>query len=219
MAERSGPLLELASAEPLARGHLRLVYQHPLEPDCIVKVMREEVVAARFGAGGRWHKKLARARQYAGYVREIKEYVAAQARFAAGNAPIARMVGLAQTDLGLGLVSEKVCGVDGGLAPTLAALYTRDRGFSAEVERDLEAFLAGLLACDVIVGDMHAWNIVHGIDSRGGPRFVLIDGFGEKHVLPRSSMSRTLNAWNTRKLYRRMREQLVRLVPLDAAAR
>lgn len=219
MAEHSAPLLSLAAAEPLARGHLRLVYQHPLEPDFVVKVMREEVVAARFGAGGRWYKKLARARQYAGYVREIKEYIAAQARFAAGDAPIARMVGLAVTDLGLGLVSEKVRGVEGGLAPTLAALYARDRGFSAEIERGLAQFLDGLLACDVIVGDMHAWNIVHGADSRGGPRFVLIDGFGEKHVLPRSSMSRTLNAWNTRKLYRRMREQLVRLVPLDAATR
>lgn len=214
MATAASPALRLAPTEPLARGHLRLVYQHPLEPDFVVKVMREEAVEARFGSGGRWYKKRARARQYAGYVREIKEYVAAQARFAAGNAPIARMVGLAETDLGLGLVSEKVRGVDGGLAPTLATLYARERGFGAEIERGLADFLDGLLACDVIVGDMHAWNIVHGVDSRGGPRFVLIDGFGEKHVLPRSSMSRTLNAWNTRKLYRRMRDQLVRLVPL-----
>ena len=59
-----------------------------------------------------------------------------------------------------------------------------------------------------------AWNIVYGSDSRGGPRFVLIDGFGEKHFIPRASMSRTLNAWNTHKLYRRMREQVQREVPL-----
>ncbi len=214
----SPSVLRLAQTEPLAVGHLRKVYQHPLERDFVVKVMREDAVEARWGAGGRWYKKLVRARQYAGYVRELKEYIAAQARFAAGNAPIARMVGLAETDLGLGLVSEKVRGTDGGLAPTLAALYAREGGFDARIESDLERFLAGLLACNVIVGDMHAWNIVHGADSRGGPRFVLIDGFGEKHVLPRSSMSRRLNAWNTRKLFRRMREQLVRLVPLEAAA-
>lgn len=210
----SASILRLAESEPLAIGHLRKVYQHPLEADFLVKVMREDAVEARWGASGRWYKKLVRARQYAGYVRELKEYISAQARFAAGNAPIARMVGLAETDLGLGLVSEKVRGVDGGLAPTLAALYAREHGFSAAIDRDLAQLLAGLLACNVIVGDMHAWNIVYGLDSRGGPRFVLIDGFGEKHVLPRSSMSRTLNAWNTRKLFRRMREQLVRLVPL-----
>ena len=216
-AEASASLLRLAQVDPLAVGHLRKVYQHPFEPDFVVKVMREDAVEARWGAGGRWYKKLVRARQYAGYVRELKEYIAAQARFAAGNAPIARMVGLAETDLGLGLVSEKVRAADGSLAPTLAARYGREGGFSADLERGLAQFLDGLLACNVIVGDMHAWNIVHGVDSRGGPRFVLIDGFGEKHVLPRSSMSRRLNAWNTRKLFRRMREQLVRLVPLETA--
>jgi hypothetical protein len=66
----------------------------------------------------------------------------------------------------------------------------------------------------VIVGDLHAGNIAYGSDSRGGPRFVLIDGFGEKHAVPFTSMSRRLNARNTRKLYARMREQLQREVPL-----
>lgn len=209
--------LQLSSATPLAVGHLREVYQHPSADDCVVKVMRADVVEARWGPGGRWIKRLPRARQYTGYVRELKEYIAAQARDAPGTAPIARMVGLVDTDLGLGLVSEKVRDGDGGLAPTLAATYLRERGFSAAIEAALARFATDLLAFNVIVGDLHAWNIVHGSDSRGGPRLVLIDGFGEKHVLPRSSMSRHVNAWNTRKLMQRMRAQLVRLVPLDDA--
>ncbi|HEY0230101.1 MAG TPA: YrbL family protein [Dokdonella sp.] len=208
-------ILPLAHAAPLAVGHLRQVFQHPRETDCVIKVMRADAVQSRWGAKARWYKRLPRARHYTGFVRELKEYIATQARFAGRNAPIARMVGVVETDLGLGLISEKVRDANGALAPTLAALYARENGFSALIETGLARFLEDLLACNVIVGDMHAWNIVYGSDSREGPRFVLIDGFGEKHFIPRSSMSRTLNAWNTRKLFRRMREQLVRLVPLE----
>lgn len=199
-------------------GHLRQVFQHPLQPDLLVKVMRADVVEARWGKTARWYKRRLRARHYTGYVRELKEYIASQARAGTGSVPICRMVGLVDTDLGLGLVSEKVRATDGGLAPTLAAVYVDERGFSTRVENGLARLLAELLEYNVIVGDMHAWNIVYGSDSRGGPRFVLVDGFGEKHVLPRSSMSHRLNAWNTRKLFARMRAQLVRLVPLETGS-
>ena len=77
------------------------------------------------------------------------------------------MVGLVETDFGLGLVSEKVRDANGGLAPTLAALYARENGFSPLIEEGLARFFSELTDCNVIVGDMHAWNIVHGVDSRG----------------------------------------------------
>jgi len=210
-------ILSLAQATPLAVGHLRQVFQHPREAGYVIKVMRADAVQSRWGEKARWYKRLPRARHYTGFVRELKEYIATQARSAERSAPIARMIGVVETDLGLGLIAEKVHDANGALAPTLAALYARENGFSALIESELERFLDDLLACNVIVGDMHAWNIVYGSDSRAGARFVLIDGFGEKHFIPRSSMSRTLNAWNTRKLFKRMREQLVRLVPLERA--
>ena len=209
------PMVVLTDRTPLATGHLRQVFQHPENPDYLIKVMRPDAVASRWGAGSRWYKRLPRTQHYIGYVREIKEYVAMQARLRARSAPIARMVGIVETDFGLGLISEKVRDEHGALAPTLAALYARENGFTPFIERELARFFDDLLDCNVIVGDMHAWNIVHGIDSRGGPRLVLIDGFGEKHVIPRSSMSRRFNAWNTRRLFRRMRAQLVELVPLN----
>lgn len=208
------PMVVLTDRTPLATGHLRQVFQHPDNPDYVIKVMRQDAVASR-GAGARWYKRLPRTQHYIGYVREIKEYVAMQARLKGRDAPIARMVGVIETDFGLGLISEKVRDGNGALAPTLAVLYARENGFTAFVERELATFFDALIDCNVIVGDMHAWNIVHGSDSRGGPRFVLIDGFGEKHVIPRSSMSRRFNAWNTRRLFRRMRAQLVELVPLQ----
>jgi len=208
----SASILPLTHAAPLAVGHLRQVFQHPHEPDCVIKVMRADAVQSRWGAKARWYKRLPRARHYTGFVRELKEYIATQARFPERRVPIARMVGVVETDLGLGLISEKVRGADGALAPTLAALYARESGFSALIETELARFLDDLLACNVIVGDMHAWNIVYGSDSRGGPRFVLIDGFGEKHVFPHCTLSRTLNAWNTRRRYEKLERKLARLL-------
>ena len=211
-------MLELSRTEPLAVGHLRHVFQHPENPAYLIKVMRADAVDARI-TKGRWYKKLPRTREYIGYVRELKEYIVSQARPHSRNAPIARMVGLVDTDLGLGLVAEKVCGPDGRLARTLAAMYAEHHGFDETLERELALFYRGLLDANVIVGDMHAWNIVYGSDSRGGPRLILIDGFGEKNIVPMASMSARFNARNTARLYRRMRAQAIALIPLDNASR
>jgi hypothetical protein len=206
-------ILRLASGTPLAVGHLRSVFQHPLQSDQLIKVMRADAVASRWNAPGRWHKRLPRTRHYVGYLRELKEYIGARARAPDVDVPIARMIGVVDTDLGLGIVSEKVVDAEGDLAPTLAAVYEK-RGFSPELDAALAAFLRGLLDGNVIVGDMHAWNIVYGSDSRGGPRLVMIDGFGEKHAIPISSMSRAINRYRTRRLHQRMLVQLQRLVPV-----
>jgi hypothetical protein len=205
--------LILSGATPLAVGHLRQIFDDPRDPAQVIKIMRADAVEARWGAAARWYKRLPLPLHYTGHVRELKEYISREARHP-GRAPIAHMIGVVETDLGLGLVAEKVRGPDGRLAPTLAERYQNERGFSPALERDLAEFLDALLESQVIVGDLHAWNIVYGSDSRGGPRFVLIDGFGEKRVIPLTSMSDWYNRRNTRRLYRRMREQLVTLVPL-----
>lgn len=209
-------IVALTGNAPLAVGHLRCVYQHPLHDAALIKVMRADAVATRWNAPGRWHKRLPRTRHYVGYLRELKEYIGARARSPQIDVPIARMIGIVETDLGLGLVSEKVVDADGALAPTLAAVYEK-AGLTPALHDALDAFLRGLLDANVIVGDMHAWNIVLGSDSRGGPHLVMIDGFGEKHAIPVSSMSRAINRYRTRRLYDRMLAQLRRLVPVAGA--
>ena len=125
-------MLVLAGREPLAVGHLRSVYQHPQHADELIKLMRSDVVEKRWNARGRWLKRLPRTRHYIGYLRELKEYIAARALSDSGDLPIVRMIGLVETDLGLGLVSEKVVDADGALAPTLAAVYAK-RGFAPDL--------------------------------------------------------------------------------------
>jgi hypothetical protein len=206
-------MLVLTHQQPLAIGNLRAIYQHPQDTALLIKTLRPEAVARRYDAPGRWLKRLPRARQYTGFIRELKEYAALIARAPHGIAPIARMVGLVETDMGLGLVSEKIVDESGALAPSLHAIYRRNGGASPWTDAALDKLLEELLRFNVIVGDLHASNIVFGSDSRGGvPRLLLVDGFGEKNILPLKSVNRWLNRRNTRRVYARLRRILTRPV-------
>lgn len=193
-------MLELRHTTPIASGKHRLVFQHPDGPDYLVKVMRADELQAYRRAP--WYQRLARTGPYRGYLRELKEYLASRCA-SDGVSPLARVVGLADTDLGPGLVVEKVYGADGNLAPNLDSWVRRD-GFTAEIQAAMDALLAQLLEHNVIAADLHAWNLVYGSDSQGGPRLVMIDGFGEKNMIPHCSMNRRHNASRTRHKFRRM---------------
>lgn len=202
-------MLALAHLEPLATGRLRLVFRHPESPQLLVKTLRGDVATARQRA--RWYKRFVRTGPYVAYLREIREYLASRARHPDAPVPIVAIGGLVETDLGVGLVQEAVRDASGALAPTLRELVLAE-GLSPRIRAGIDDFIAALIRYDVIVGDMHPGNIVHGIDGRGGPRFVLVDGFGEKNILPYCSWSTALNARHTRQraaVLRRKLEQLL----------
>lgn len=200
-------MLELSRSSPIALGHQRAIYQHPDDPGLLVKTMRPESVARRWEAPGHGFKRLPRARQYVGMLREIKEYIATHTR-ADADPPIVRIAGLVETDLGLGLVCEKVCDADGGMAPTLFQCWLDHGGEPPWAHDALEAFRDGLLRNNVIVGDLNAANVAYGRDSRGGPRLLMVDGFGEKNAIPVSSMSKRINRHFIERHYRRLLRDL-----------
>jgi len=55
-----------------------------------------------------------------------------------------------------------------------------------------DAWIASVIEHNVILGDLHLGNLVYGSVDGLMPRFVMIDGFGEKNLLPRCSMSSAL---------------------------
>jgi hypothetical protein len=196
-------MLQLAQIAPLATGHIRKVYQHPQHADCLIKVIHSESIENRWNEAP-WYRRRSRTGPYRDFVREYKEYIAALHHGPYASSPLPRIVGLEQTDLGLGQVVEKVCDSGGqGLAPTLDA-WVRQNGFTAQTQAALDDLLTRLLLHNVIAADLHAWNVVYGSDSRGGPRLVMIDGFGEKNIIPHCSMSRRHNAARTRHKFQRM---------------
>lgn len=196
-------MLNLQDSEPLACGHLRAVYQHPEQADRLIKIMRPEIVNQRWGGILRWYKRLPRARHYSGFVRELKEYIAFKARYPQALTSIAPVWGVVETDLGLGLIVQKIVGPQGDLAPTFKS-YIEQYGYTADMAAELKNFFQNLLKSNIVIGDIHLRNIVYGCELDGPSRLIMIDGFGEKNIIPKCSMSRWINRRNTLRHWRRV---------------
>ncbi|KJV35832.1 YrbL family protein [Luteibacter yeojuensis] len=204
-------MFRLADATPIATGHVREVYQHPDDETLLVKVIASASIEARWNQAP-WYRRLARCGPYKDFVREFREYVTSIYVGDYATSPIARVVGLEMTDIGLGQVVEKVRTPDGKLAPTLHD-WVKAEGFTEHTRAEMAAFYQRLLDHDTIAADLHAWNVVYGEDSRGGPRLVMIDGFGEKNIIPHQSMSRSHNAARVKRKYERMLKRTMAEAP------
>lgn len=197
----------LSHLQPMANGAQRRVFQHPDHPELLVKVLRREFLEPRFGPQGSFHNRHRRCRQHTQLLRELQEYLVACARSAQCLPNLQEIVGLLHTDLGLGLVVRKVCGPDGGPAPTLARLI--EQGALDETRQKLlEAFLERLLDSDIVVDDMNPGNIVLAVDGSGTERFVLIDGMGSSTFIPLKGLVPAVNVWSKRRYFMRLRAQI-----------
>lgn len=199
--------LMLKDQTPIATGGVRLVFEHPLDPDLLVKVMRPEVVETRYGAGTPWYKRRRRYRQYVIFIREISEYVASYASHGESLPCAVQIAGLVETDLGLGMVMFAARDADGKLAPTLATLIETGR-FDDSAKIALENFFAELLQSSLVLADLHERNLVFAAGADGKNRFVMIDGTGASGFLPLKTISRTLNRRNKRAKIRRLRKRI-----------
>lgn len=206
MANQSPPAsyprpVPLSEREPFARGRKRLVYEHPDDPALVIKVFRPKY-NARPAA---WQPWAAARRHYVCVImvlREVRQHL--EAGFEGGALPdfVPRIRGLVDTDVGLGMVVDAVRGRDGSLAPTLKSMIEAGRIDDA-AWADLERFCTAVEASRLVVGDMHAGNVVHAHDARGS-RFMLVDGLGDKTWVPLLAMSRHLAARARRRKTRRL---------------
>jgi hypothetical protein len=194
--------IQLQHAEPLAKGHSRLVFQHPHRKDWLIKVIRPEVIEKRFGSGASWYKRRRRYGRYLSYIRETQEYIAAWASHGRELPFLQKIIGFETTDFGLGLVMEAVRDADGELAPNLAMLISSGR-FDKVVRENLAIFLDRLLEADVIVSDMNVGNLVYAHDPVHQDHFVLIDGLGNNTLWPLKAISRRINR-RSKRLYRKI---------------
>lgn len=203
-------VLKLDDLVPIAAGGERRVYQHPSEPTLLVKVVdaetRRQYMQTR--PFRRWHKRFQREGAYRNHIAEIAEYTAAQ-NVAAGRwkVPMARVLGLTQTSLGLGLLVEKISDGHGGLAPTVEQIV-REQGLDAELARQLDFFFDSLADHHIILNDVSARNIVVGENADGEPGMYLIDGFGSKQAIPVYAVSKTLNRRRIQRKYKALMEKL-----------
>ena len=205
--------IKLADQQPLAVGGERLIYQHPHDPHLLIKVMDARERARRRAEHPikHWHKRFRRS-PYKPYLTELSEYVASQAPTdTPRTVPLARTLGLVQTDIGLGLLSEKITDQDGNLAPTVRELVSRD-GLTPALREQLDALFAGLTEAHVLFNDVGASNIVSGSNANGQQGLWVIDGFGNKQAIPLFALNKT---WNRRRMMRKYGEMLAKLERLD----
>ena len=204
-------MILLKASEPVARGELHDVYQHPGDADLLIKVPRPNRAARRWRPKRRWRLYRRRYGIYTGWLREIRECIAARARHAEPPASLQRLAGFAETDLGLALVVGKVTGRDGTLAPTLASVV-RAGGFTGELRDRLAGLADEVIARDIVLGDLHERNILCGVDAAGSDRLVIIDGVGDKTLIPINTLFR---GFNRRSIRRRFDRMVWRLEMLD----
>ncbi len=168
----------LRHSEPVASGSRHLIFQHPSAVDLLVKIHRP-------AAAPRWYKLHRRLYGPAiGFTREIREQLLVWSRCNEHPEFLNRIVGICETDLGIGMMVQRLDDESGSLAENLTTMIDRGK-FDAEKKTALAAFLDRLLASPLYFDDLHAANIVYAFDrKRGRYHFVLVDGIGHKTLIP-----------------------------------
>ena len=186
-------VIDLSDRQLIASGTVRSVYDFPDQPDLLIKVFThsEDRVSHKFGKRLAW--KLFPEARYRNTLKELECELRVSLKLGGeiGHSPLSRMLGVVQTSRGAGVVVERIAGLDGSLAPKLHQVCA-DGVIDKAVLRALNVFVSRMYDLQIVARDVKRSNIVYG--TRGdGPAFFLIDGYGERNLVPLRSLSRRLN--------------------------
>lgn len=201
-------LLHLAAETPVAKGGNRVIYAHPTDRRLLVKVLTERH-REEWGRRSAIYRRLRPSGPYRYFLRELDEYVMLHAAGDTDLGFVNPIIGITDSDLGLAVITRAIFGPDGEYAPTLKRLALTG-AFTPELARKLDEFLERVLRSSVVVGDLSASNILYGSEDGNAPRFVLIDGMGEKNFIPVSSLSAFMNRRTKLRKMARLRRALER---------
>lgn len=207
------PPLSIAECTYLTRGTIKEVYVHSRWPNAVLKIVRPQLVDAEGNFSA--HRGLKRRRSvgiYREFSREISQYLSLCRRnYRNGTTffPISAPLGFVQTDHGLGLLSERIVDENGNLAPSIYTLLKAGR-FSEMHVHALLRFFDDCARLHIVFGEVN-WNGILFTTVRSGkPEFVLVDGIGEKNILPLKSLFRRLNDQRVRKVQSLIEERIRR---------
>jgi hypothetical protein len=196
--------IKLKGLTPLSSGALQLVYQHPSEPDYLIKILRLDQMRKRWARKSHGLPIRRRFGFYNAWVRELKTYIELRSRAPDSEGPefVQRHYGLTDTDLGIGLLVGKVKDRAGGLAPTLSKVV-REHGFTAELKKKFADLQAKIEAHNLVTTDISENNILLGWSERQGDHLVIIEGLGDNTLIPVKTMFRFLNQASIRRHFGR----------------
>lgn len=206
---RAGEFIDLKGQTAPASGSLQHVFACPGRDDLLIKVVRKDFAESRWTGWRGWLKRRRRLGVLTTALRTITEHLAMRNAGLFPGRHVQEFVSVAETSEGIGIVVRALRGRDGDYAPTLRTLLEQGR-FTRETQALLDEFAEWLIGSPLIVGDLHVGNVVLAWDEEHGERLVLIDGMGEKNLVPLNTFFPALNRANTRDRLRRMRQIIAR---------
>lgn len=206
-------MLEIKNLEKIGNGTIKDVYQHPLHANQIIKIIQPAIVASDGGfAKHGWLKRKLHQGIYRQFRRELIQYLQlCKTHYGSGcfTFPVETPYGLVATDHGLGLVTEKITAPD-GQGWTLEAL-ARDTPLQPRHHQALARFFDDCVRLHIVFGEVNIAGIMYTESRSGRPEFVLVDGIGEKLLIPIRAMSAGISGRYVRKVQRRILAQVAQL--------
>ncbi len=189
-------VINIDDCQYLSRGTVKLVFAHPRFPDSVIKVINPKAVdeLGQFARQSSWKKKR-KLGIYRYFQREVEQYLRlcrAHYSIPTSTFPIAIPRGFVQTSIGLGLISELIRNDDGAIAPTLTQLVAAKQ-FSAIHAKALETFFQRCIDLHIVFGEVNSAGLLFTTTRSAEPQFVLVDGIGEKNLIPFKTWSFEIN--------------------------
>ena len=191
-----GDIVSLRDAERVTQGGENELFLRPGKRSQLIKVLRPNVVA-RFERSRRLKSRIRRRLGIGPHKNLLRFYSAyidamVRAQDIGRMPPLPHPRAIMLTDRGLGLAVQMIRDAEGRMAPSLHDLAEAGRLDDALIDK-LNAFVADLYRFNVVCTDLVPRNIVYE-GRHGRDRFVLVDGFGARNVLPIRRWSHRLNA-------------------------
>ena len=183
--------IDLNDAPPLISGAYRDVYQHPLDDNLLVKVVRPSFIELH-AQRTYWSKLWSKDGYYRMLTREVGVYLALRRRGQHTLPFIQHFTGVVDTNLGLGMVVRKVRGSDGAIAPSLASRVQRE-GLTQQMRNWMADLAADVVRHHIVFGDVNGYNVVCADDEEHGKRVVIVDGLSDHLLIPVNSWSFSAN--------------------------
>lgn len=186
-------VIHLSDDQKIANGTVRIVYEFPGQPDLLIKVFHSFENRSSRRPLKRLAWKLFPMLKFRSTLNELKCELLVSLKLGSDiqSMPISRMLGTVQTNRGVGVVVERIDGIDGGLATQLSRI-SKGKFIAQPILDALNGFVERMFALHIVARDINASNIVYGTRGAGAACF-LIDGYGERNLVPFRSISKRLN--------------------------
>lgn len=192
----------------LGQGTQKLIYEHPDDSHKVIKIMKSENATPDGGRANQHRLRSHRSQGiYRQFRRELLQYLQLCKNSYGSNEfifPMETVYGFIATNNGLGLVTEKIISPNGA-SLTLEHL-TINKMFEEKHKKALEVFFDDCCRYHVVFGEVNIGGIMYTEKRQGRPEFVLVDGIGEKLIIPFRAMSKTINTRNVRKVEQKIRK-------------